>query len=65
MKLKEIVQGLRYRKGFKSLSFIVAPMLARIVKKGYLPEKFTKKYFWSAITGSNYNKLPGVRVEVP
>ena len=45
-KLKESDQGLYYRKCFKSLSFIAAPILARrVIRKGDIPENFTEIVF--------------------
>ena len=50
--LKEIDQGVRYRKGFKSLFFIVAPMLAREVRKRRYFRKFNRKFiFGQPLTG--------------
>ena len=45
IKLKKKDRGVCYRKGFKLLSFIVAPMLARKLESGDILENFTSKIF--------------------
>ena len=59
IQLKGIDQGLRYPKDFKSLSFIVAPMLARQARKRRYSRKFHRKNsFLLTLTGQIAIKNP-------